>query len=189
MCWILLLKKKSEVAGVFWKFKARVENESACLIRTIRSNNHKEYTSENFNRFCEEAGTEHQLTAPYNPQQNDVSERRNRFIMKMTRCMLYEKDLPKRFWGKATNTVMCLQNRISTKAVKDLTSFEVWNCYKLSLRFLRVFWCLCFTYIPQVKRDKLEKKAEAGIFVGYSTISKSYRVFQPHTSRVIMSQD
>ena len=54
---------------------------------------------------------------------------------------------------------------------------------------LRVFRCLCFTYIPQVKRDKLDKKAEAGIFVGYSTISKAYRVFQPYTSRVIVSRD
>ena len=37
------MKQKSEVAGVFWKFKARVENESACLIQTIRSDNCKEY--------------------------------------------------------------------------------------------------------------------------------------------------
>ena len=75
MCWIFLLKQKSEVAGVFREFKARVENESACLIQTIRLDNGKEYTLETFNRFCEEAMIEHQLTAPYTPQQNDVSER------------------------------------------------------------------------------------------------------------------
>ena len=109
--------------------------------------------------------------------------------MEMTRCMLHEKDLPKRFWGKAANTVVCLQNRISTKAVKNLTPFEAWYGYKPSLKFLRVFGCLCFTYIPQVKRDKLDKKSEVGIFVGYSTISKAYRVFQPHTSRVIVRRD
>ena len=85
MCWIFLLKQKSEVAGIFRKFKARVENESACLIQTIRSDYGKEYTLVTFNRFCEEAGIEHQLTAPYTPQQNDVGEIRNRFIMKMTR--------------------------------------------------------------------------------------------------------
>ena len=88
----------------------------------------------------------------------------------MTRCILLEKDLPKRSWGKAANTVVCLQNRISIKAVRDQTPFEVWYGYKRSLKFLKVFGCLCFTYIPQVKRDKLDKKAEAGIFVGYSTI-------------------
>ena len=136
-----------------------------------------------------EAGIEHQLTAPYTPQQNRVSERRNRFIMEMTRCMLHEKSLPKSFWGEAANTAMFLQNQISTKAVKDQTPFETWYGYKPSLKFLRMFGCLCFTYIPQVKCDKLDKKAEAGIFVGYSTVSKAYRVFQPHTRRVIMSRD
>ena len=84
MCWIFSLKQKSEITGVFWKFKAKVENESACLIQTIGSDNGKEYTSKTLNRSCEEAGIEHQLTAPYSPQQNDISERKNRFIMEMT---------------------------------------------------------------------------------------------------------
>ena len=107
----------------------------------------------------------------------------------MTRCMLHEKDLPKRFWGKAADIVLCLENQISSKAVKDLIPFEVWYGYKPSLKFLRVFGCLCFTYIPQVMRDKLDKKIESGIFIGYSPISKAYRVFQPHTSRVIGRRD
>ena len=74
MCWIFLLKQNSDAAGVFGKFKARVENESACLIQMVKSDNGKEYTSETFNRFCEEAGIEHQLIAPYTPQQNGVKE-------------------------------------------------------------------------------------------------------------------
>ena len=45
MCWIFLLKQKSEVAGVFMKFKARVENESGCTFQILRSDNGKEYTS------------------------------------------------------------------------------------------------------------------------------------------------
>ena len=97
MCWIFFLKQKSEVVGVFMKFKVRVENESGCTIHILRSDNGKEYTSETFNHFCEEARIEHQLTTPYTPQQNGVSERRNRFIMEMTRCMLHEKNLPKKF--------------------------------------------------------------------------------------------
>jgi hypothetical protein len=36
---------KSEVAGVFWKFKKMVENQNGCKIQSIRSDNGKEYTS------------------------------------------------------------------------------------------------------------------------------------------------
>ncbi|KAL3519543.1 hypothetical protein ACH5RR_017692 [Cinchona calisaya] len=86
-----------EVGSTFWKYKAKVENESGCKIQILRSDNGKEYNSHQFNSFCEEAGIEHQLTAPYTPEKNGVSERRNRFIMEMARCMLHEKNLPKEF--------------------------------------------------------------------------------------------
>jgi predicted aspartyl protease len=188
-CWIYFLKFKSEVAGVFLKFKKLVENESGCNIQVLRSDNGKEYTSGEFNSFCEEAGIKHQLTAPYTPQQNGVSERRNRYIMEMTRCMLHEKNLPKKFWAEAANTSVFLQNRLPTTAVKNQTPFEAWYGYKPSLNFLKVFGCLCFTYVPQVKRDKLDKKAVQGIFIGYSTISKAYKVYQPETGNIVISRD
>jgi len=148
MCWIFFLKHKSEVAQVFWNFKARVENESGCKIQILRSDNGKEYTSNSFNSFCEEAGIQHQLTAPYTPQQNGVSKRRNKFILEMTRCMLHEKNLPKKFWAEAANTSVFLQNRLLTRAVKDQTPFEAWYGYKPSLNFLKIFGCLCFTFVP-----------------------------------------
>jgi len=110
MCWIFFLKFKHEVAGVFVKFKKMMENQSGCKIQFFRSDNGKEYTSTQFNLFCEEAGIEHQLTTPYTPQQNGVSERRNRYVMEMARCMLHEKEMPKHFLAKVANTAVFLQN-------------------------------------------------------------------------------
>jgi len=177
MSWIFFLKHKSEVAQVFWNFKARVENESGYKIQILRSNNGKEYTSNSFNSFYKEAGIQHQLTAPYTPQQNRVSERRNRFILEMTRCMLHEKNQPKKFWTEAANTAIFLKNRLLTRAVKDRTPFEAWYGYKPSLNFLKIFGCLCFTFVPQIKRDKLDKRALPCIFIGYSLVAKAYKVF------------
>lgn len=189
MCWIYFLKHKSEVAHVFWNFKARVESESGCRIQSLRSDNGKEYTSEAFNRYCAEAGIHHQLTAPYTPQQNGVSERRNRFILEMARCMLHEKNLPKQFWAEAASTAVFLQNRLPTRAVRDKTPFEAWYGYKPSLNFLKIFGCLCFTHVPQTKRDKLDKRALPGIFIGYSSVAKAYKVFQPQNGKMIISRD
>ena len=59
MCWIYFFKYKSKVAQVLCKFKAKVENESGCRIQTVISDNGKEYISESFNRFREEAGIQH----------------------------------------------------------------------------------------------------------------------------------
>ncbi|KAL0553407.1 hypothetical protein IC582_007302 [Cucumis melo] len=189
MCWIFFLKFKSEVARVFWKFKARVENESGCKIQMVRSDNGKEYVSTEFDKFCEDSGIKHQLTAPYTPQQNGVSERRNRYILEMTRCMLHEKSLPKKFWAEAANTTIFLQNRLPTKAVKEKTPFEAWYGYKPSLKFLKVFGCLCLTHVPQSKRDKLDRRASSGVFIGYSSINKAYKIFQPKTGKIVVSRD
>ena len=189
MCWIYFLRFKSEVAEVFWRFKAWIENQCGYKIQVVRSDNGKEYTSDQFDFFCQEAGIEHQLTAPYTPQQNGVSERKNRTIMEMARCMMHEKGLPKKFWAEAANTAVFLLNRLPTKAVQRKTPFEAWYGYKPFVHNFKVFGCICFTYVPKVKRDKLDKKAEAGIFIGYSTTSKAYRVFQPQTGKILISRD
>ena len=124
------LKFKHEVAEVFVKFKKMVETQSSCKIQCLRSNNGKEYTSAKFNQFYEESIIEHQLTAPYTPEQNEVSERRNRSVMEMTRCILHE-ELPKTFWAEVANTTIFLQNWLPTKVLKDKTPFEAWYGYKI----------------------------------------------------------
>ena len=183
------MKFKAEVANIFGKFKAWIETQSNCKIHVIRSDNRTEYISEKFNRFCEDAGIEHQLTAPYSPQQNGVVERKNRTVMEMTRCLLHDKRLPKKFWAEAANTSVFLLNRWPTKALQTRTPFEAWFGYKPKLINLKIFGCLCFSYIPQNKRDKLDKKAKVGIFVGYSAVAKAYRIYIPQRNKEIISRD
>ncbi|KAL4382944.1 hypothetical protein GQ457_15G000070 [Hibiscus cannabinus] len=189
MCWIFFLKFKSEIAGAFWKFKIMVENQSGNHIQILRYDNGKEYTSENFNAFYEEVGIEHQLTATYSPQQNGVCERRNKYILEMTRCMLHGKNLPKKFYAEAAHTAIFLQNRLATKAVKDQTPYEAWYGRKPSLHFLKIFGYLCFTHVPQIKRDKLDKKPLPRVFIGYSNVAKAYKIFLPHNGKIIISRD
>ena len=107
--------------------------------------------------------------------------------MKMTRCLLYEKNLPKELWAKTSNTTVFLLNRLPTSALEKKTPFEAWSSIKPTLKNLKVFGYLCFSYIPQVKRDKPEKKSEPGVFVGYSLVSKDYIIYQPKYGKVITS--
>nr|KYP64079.1 Retrovirus-related Pol polyprotein from transposon TNT 1-94 [Cajanus cajan] len=109
--------------------------------------------------------------------------------MEMARCLLHDKWLPKKFWAEAVNTTVFLLNRLPTKSLPKSTRFEAWYGYKPKLLNLKTFGCLSFSYIPQVKRDKLDKKAEPGIFVGYSLQSKAYRIYLPQSNKVIISRD
>ncbi|KAH9704279.1 hypothetical protein KPL70_011388 [Citrus sinensis] len=166
MCWVYFLKQKSEVASVFWKFKTWIENQSGCKIKVIRSDNGTEYTADKFAKFCEAAGIEHQLTATYTPQQNGVSERKNRTVMEMARCLLFEKEMPKMFWADAVNTAIFLQNRLPTNALKGKTPFEAWFGFKPSINNLRIFGC-----ITKLNADGSVNKFKARLVVkGYAQL-------------------
>jgi transposase InsO family protein len=189
MCWVYFLKMKSEVPAVFQKFKSLVENESDCRIKAIRTDNGTEYTSNQFDKFCEEVGIKHQLTIPYSPQQNGVCERKNRTSMEMARCLMLEKNVPKVFWAEAVNTSIYLLNWLPTKALDRPTPYEAWYGAKPNISNLKVFGSVCYMHIPDAKRDKLSQKAETGILVGYCDNAKGYRIYNPKTSKVVSSRD
>jgi hypothetical protein len=43
--------------------------------------------------------------------------------------------------------------------------------------------------VPQVKRDKLNKKAKLEVFIGYNNSSKTYKIFQPQSEKILVSRD
>ncbi|KAI5336087.1 hypothetical protein L3X38_026221 [Prunus dulcis] len=143
MCWIYFLRYKSEAFNVFKRFKATVELQSGYMLRKLRSDKGGEYKSIEFNKFCEEMGMERQLTVAYSPQQNGVAERKNRTIVEMAKCMMFEKKMPLEFWAEAVNTAVYILNRCPTKALEKKTTFEAYSGRKPGIKHLRVFGSLC----------------------------------------------
>ena len=107
----------------------------------------------------------------------------------MTRCLLHEKDLPTKFWVEVASTIVYLLNRLPTKASKKQTPFEAWFGYQPKVMNLKTFSCLCFSFVPKVKSDKLDKQSKMGIFVGYSDTSKAYRIYLPQINKIVVSRD
>jgi transposase InsO family protein len=85
------------VFAEFVRFKTVVELETGNILKMLRSDNGGEYTSRKFEGYLVEKEIKHQLTMPYTPQQNGVSKRRNRTLMEMERCLLYEKKMLLKF--------------------------------------------------------------------------------------------
>lgn len=189
MTWVYFMRQKSAVFSIFKKFKSLVEKQSGCHIKTLRSDNGTEYTSKEFQKFCEDEGIERQLTVRYTPQQNGVSERKNQTIVEMAKSMMHEKGLPIIFWAEAVYTAVYLTNRCPTKAVWGKTPFEAWRGRKPSLNHLKVFGSICYAHILKVNRSKLGEASERCIFVGYSSMSKGYRIFSLAENKVFISRD
>ena len=54
--WVYFMKEKSEVFENFKNFKALVEKESGLLIKVVRSDHEGEFTSNIFQKYCEDHG-------------------------------------------------------------------------------------------------------------------------------------
>ncbi|MCO5603740.1 hypothetical protein L7F22_057892 [Adiantum nelumboides] len=188
-CWVYPLKAKSDVFAIFQHYVSMVENETGCKVQTLRTDRGGEYMSGAFKDFLGKKGIKHQCTLPYTPQQNGVAERKNRSLMEMARCMLKAKSLPHKLWMEAVACAAHVLNRCPTRALKTITPYESWYDRKPSVSYLRVFGCLAYAHIPQQLRGKLDDKAVKCIFVGYSSGSKGYRLYNPATNKIFESRD
>ncbi|GJP57388.1 hypothetical protein CLOM_g16406 [Closterium sp. NIES-68] len=74
--WVYPLKSKGEVAvAVLKEWMPRAQRECGHKVKVIRSDNGGEFIGADFEGELKRKGIQHQLTVPYNPQQNGVAER------------------------------------------------------------------------------------------------------------------
>lgn len=109
--------------------------------------------------------------------------------MEVARLVMFQANVPKRFWSDAVATACYLINRTPTRVLQDQAPFEVLNRYKLTVDYLRVFGCLCYVLVPGEMRNKLEAKSTKAMFIGYSPNQKGYKCYDTSTRRVLVSRD
>ena len=187
--WLTLIQTKDRVLDAFRNFQTYVTNHYHAKIKILRSDNGGEYTSNAFKQHLSQYGILHQTSCPYTPQQNGVAERKNRHLMEVARSLMFQSNVPKRFWSDAVATACYLINRTPTKILNEKAPFEVLNKYKPVLDYLKVFGCLCFVLKPGEMRNKLEARSTKAVFIGYSATQKGYKCYDPIARRVLVSRD
>ncbi|GKA11044.1 retrotransposon protein, putative, ty1-copia subclass [Tanacetum coccineum] len=104
--YVYLLKHKHEVFETFKVFKNEVENQLGKTIKALRSDRGGEYISQDFKDYLKACGIVQQLTPPYTPQHNGVSERRNQSatrILNMVPTKKVDKTPYELWYGKVPN--------------------------------------------------------------------------------------
>jgi transposase InsO family protein len=79
--YVYFIKHKDEELAKFKECVNLATNLTGKSVKTLRTDNGGEYCSKEFESFLKEKGIVHQLTVPYNPAQNGVSERMNRTLV------------------------------------------------------------------------------------------------------------
>lgn len=123
---IYFLSKKSAILSHFQAYNVLVKNQFGDRkILILRSDNGGEFISNAFNRFCQDEGIQCQLTNPYNPAQNGISERKNRTLVEAVRSMLNVAHLINSFWAEAVASACYLQNCSYTSTLTNVTPYEL----------------------------------------------------------------
>jgi len=184
MYFVYFLKHKSEALDHFIEFQRKFENRLETRIKSIRTDNGREFVNESFRKHLNESGIHHQKTVPFNPQSNGRVERANRVLLDRARTMLHDSKLHPEFWAEAV-TAACHTSNLTPRKGKTNTPFELFFGHKPSLEHLRVFDCVAFFYVPKQHHDKLEPRGEIGIMIGYARSRSGYRIYDIKNQRVI----
>lgn len=186
--YVYFMRAKSEVFEKFNLFKSYVECQTGQKIKTLRSDNGKEYINNDFINCLNKCGIKRQLTVPYTPQQNGVAERANRTIVEMAKSLLIHAQLEEFLWAEAVKTAVYLRNRCPTKALNGQTPFEIWKNRKPSVKHLRVFGSRAFA-VDKKRKGKFQAKSKEYIFVGYSSAAKAYRLYDRQKREIVERRD
>ncbi|GKC11427.1 zinc finger, CCHC-type containing protein [Tanacetum coccineum] len=108
-CYVYLCHAKDEALNKFKIYKTEVELQKNDLIKTLRTDRGSKYYDP---VYFQSVGIIHETTTPYTPQQNGVSERKNRALKEMVNSMLSYSGLSEGFWGEAMLMACYLLNRV-----------------------------------------------------------------------------
>ncbi|WVZ83047.1 hypothetical protein U9M48_030231 [Paspalum notatum var. saurae] len=99
--------------------------------------------------------------------------------------MLDEHRTPRCFWVEAVNMACCIANRIFLRAFLRKTSYELRFGRQPSVNHLRAFGCRCFVLKKAGHTDKFESRCLDGIFLGYASSSRAFRMWILEAKQVV----
>nr|GEX27175.1 retrovirus-related Pol polyprotein from transposon TNT 1-94 [Tanacetum cinerariifolium] len=183
--WTYFLRSKDETPKVLINFLKLVQRGLQAQVRIVRTDKGTEFFNQTLHAYFAADGIHHQTSVARTPEQNGVVERWNRTLVEAARTMISAAKVPLFFWAEAISTACFTQNCSLVIPRHEKTPYHIINDQKLSVKFFHIFGSLCYIILDGENLDKMKEKGDACIFVGYSTQSRAYRVFNKRT-RVIM---
>jgi len=181
----LFIVSKNHAFTAFKHLAKVLESENNCHISSIKSDHGGEFENEGFENFCNKHGIKHNFSTPRTPHQNGVVERKNRSLDELARTLLHDSNLPKYFWVGVVNIVCYVLNRALIRLILKKTPYELYKGRKPNISHFKVFGCKCFVfYNSKDNIGKFDAKVDDGIFIGYSSHSHAYKIYNKRTMTV-----
>ncbi|GJX61361.1 retrovirus-related pol polyprotein from transposon TNT 1-94 [Tanacetum coccineum] len=175
--WVYFLKKKSQAPETIMSFIKRVKNHHDIKVKQLRTDNGTEFINSILVNFYDEKGISQNFSSPYTPEQNGVAERKDITLIEAARIMLSEYVFSKQYWTEAVATACYTQNRSTIMKRHLKTPYEIFRKRIPNINFLLVFGCPIYIYNHKDHLEKFDEKADDGYLLGYSLVSKAFKIF------------
>ncbi|KAI3732891.1 hypothetical protein L1987_64103 [Smallanthus sonchifolius] len=153
---------KNETADILQYLILSLESFCKLKVRRIRSDNGTEFKNNLMELFCLKKGICHEFSASYTPQQNGVTEQKNKTLIKTARTML----------------VLVVKRH-------NKTCYELINNRPPNLDYLVPFAIPCSLLLQyKDRKSKFHAKAVDGFFLGYVVNSPCKRVYNIGTRTI-----
>ncbi|GKA94706.1 retrovirus-related pol polyprotein from transposon TNT 1-94 [Tanacetum coccineum] len=165
------------------KYTLVIVDEYSRMVQ-IRIDNGTEFRNHELESFCDEKRISQNFSSPYTPEQNGVAERKNKTLIEAARTMLNGSVLSKHFWTEAVRIACYTQNRSIIFKRHDKTPYEIFKERIPNISYFHVFGYPVFIHNHKDHLGKFDAKADDGYFLGYSFVSKAFRVFNTRRQQV-----
>jgi hypothetical protein len=170
--WAFLLREKSDVFDAAQQLFKKNQIEQNYPIMRIRSDHGREFENARFEEFCHSHGIQQEFSYPH---------------YSLTECNDPFKESSSTLLGEAVNTAYHIINRVYLRPETNKTPYEIWQGKKPTVKYFWIFGSKCYILRDRENLEKFDPKSDEGIFLGYSTNSRAYRVFNKRIETVMES--
>nr|GEW72044.1 Gag-Pol polyprotein [Tanacetum cinerariifolium] len=169
-----------------WLWHQRLSHLNFDTINNLASNDlvsglpKFKYNKEHLYPSCEQRKSKRASHPP-----KPVPDSRNQTLVEATRTMLIFSRAPLFLWAEAIATACFTQNRSIIYRRFNKTPYELINGRKPDISFLHVFGALCYPKNDREDIRKLGAKGDIGFFIGYSTDSRAYKIYNRMTKKIM----
>ncbi|GJS01301.1 retrovirus-related pol polyprotein from transposon TNT 1-94 [Tanacetum coccineum] len=163
--WVKFLQSKDEVPEFVIKFLKIIQVRLNEIVRNIRTDNGTKFVNQTLRAYYEEVRISHQTS--------------------VARTMLIFSKAPLFLWAEAVATACYTKNRSLIRKCHNKTPYKLLHDRKPNLSYLHVFGALFYPTNDGEYLGKLKPKADIGIFVGYATAKKAFRIYNKRTRMII----
>ena len=166
----MITKTAEEIAAKFRHYQVWVETQGFHIKRVRSDNGSGEYSNSVFLRLLGEKGITFETSPPYTQHKNGTAERMIRTLNTKARSMMWDTNVPTKFWPEAMRIACYLHRRSPTSSLSGNRSpYKALYGTIPKIGHLRRFGCWVYKQIPPAQRTekKFGSRSSVCMVLGY----------------------